>query len=53
MPETAHHTIRTTPRTAPLHESGTGVPLLTLVLSGALRMHRDGEEPGEPASDAE
>ncbi len=49
-PETAHHAIRTTRRPAPVLETGTGVPLLALVLSGALRMRRDGEELGEPPS---
>jgi hypothetical protein len=39
----AHETIDHTPA-----EAATGVPLLTLVLSGALRMRRDGDEAGEP-----
>lgn len=51
-PETAHHTIRSTTRSAPA-PAGTGVPLLALVLSGALRVRRDGEELNEPPSDAD
>lgn len=51
-PETAHHTIRSTTRTTPAPVAGTGVPLLALVLSGALRMRRDGEELDEPPADA-
>lgn len=32
--------------------TGGGVPLLTLVLSGALRMRRDGEDPSDQLEDA-
>ena len=52
-PETAHHTIRSTTRSTPAPVAGTGVPLLALVLSGALRVRRDGEELNEPPSDAD
>lgn len=50
MAPEAIHTIRSTPRTAPA-DAGGGVPLMTLVLSGALRVRRDGEELSEPPRD--
>lgn len=50
-PDTTH-TIRSTSRSVPA-EAGAGVPLMTLVLSGALRVRRDGEEMSEPTRDAD
>ncbi len=34
-------------------ETGTGVPLMTLVLAGALRVRHDGEDLTDPPGDAD
>jgi hypothetical protein len=44
-PETTH----TPPPPVPAGAAGRRVPLLDLVLSGALRMRHEGAEPPEPA----
>ncbi len=50
-PETAYHANR--PVTSAPVPAGTGVPLLSLVLCGALRMRCEGEEPVAPSRDGD
>ncbi|MGD9572334.1 MAG: hypothetical protein AB7V62_10640 [Thermoleophilia bacterium] len=47
-PETNH-----TANRSAAEGGGTGVPLMTLVLAGALRVRRDGEDLTDPPGDAD
>lgn len=52
-PETTHHANRSTSCPAPAEAGERGVPLLALVLAGALRVRRDGEDLAAPAGDTD
>jgi hypothetical protein len=52
-PDTTHHANRSTSSPASPEAGERRVPLLALVLSGALRVRRDGEELAEPTGDGD